>query len=70
MEVTHALDALQEAYYAASCVRCMLVHLEKVPTSQRYFTRTELAALHAVIGSEVQRCLQIARSAMASAPLS
>jgi hypothetical protein len=68
MQVTHALDALQEAYCAAACVRCMLVHLEDVPISQRYFTQMELTALHAVIGSEVERRLQIARSAMVSAP--
>jgi hypothetical protein len=47
----------------------MLVHLEDVPISQRYFTQIELTALHAVVGSEVERHLQIARSAMVSAPM-
>jgi hypothetical protein len=36
--------------------------MENVPISQRYFTRTELKALHAVIDSEVERRLRIARS--------
>ena len=65
----NALDALLEAYNAASCVRCLLVHVENVPDSHRYFTRTELKALHAVIDSEVERRLRIVHAAMGSAPM-
>jgi hypothetical protein len=43
--------------------------VENVRESQRYFTRTELTALHAVIDSEVERRLQIARAAVESAPM-
>lgn len=70
MQVTDALDALQEAYRAASCVHCLLVHMEDVRESQRYFTRSELTALHAVVDSEVERRRQIAHSAIQSAPAS
>lgn len=66
MQATAAFDALHEAYHAASCVRCLLMHLENVRDSQRYFTRTELTALHAVVDSEVERRLQIARTAASS----
>ena len=57
-------DALQEAYHAASCVRCLLVHVENIGKSQRYFTHTELTALHAVVDSEVERRWQIAHAAI------
>ena len=69
MHARKAFDALQEAYHAASCVRWLLVHVENVPSSHRYFTRTELKALHSVIDFEVERRLQIARTATASAPM-
>jgi hypothetical protein len=62
-QATNAFDALEEAYRAAACVRCMPVHVvENVPDSQRYFMRSELKALHAVIGSEIERRLELARS--------
>lgn len=61
MQPTRAFAALQEAYHAAACVRCLLIHVEHVPTTHRHFTRTELNALHALIDSEVQRRLRIAR---------
>ena len=63
-QATDAFDALQEAYHAASCVRCLLVHVENVRKSQRYFTHTELTALHAVVDSEVERRWQIAHAAI------
>ena len=62
-----ALDNLQEAYLAVSCVRCLLVQIENVRESHRYFTRTELAALHAVVDSEVERRRQIAHTSAHSA---
>ncbi len=68
MQATDVFDALQEAYHAASCVRCLLMHVENVRESQRHFTRTELTALHAVVDSEVERRWQIARVAIQSAP--
>jgi len=69
MQTRSAVAALQEAYNAASCVRCLLIHVENVPDSQRHFTRTELKALHAVIDSEVERRFRIVRTAMGPAPV-
>jgi hypothetical protein len=63
-QTTSTLAALHEAYLAASCVRCLLIHVENVPESQRHFTRTELKALHAVIDSEVERRLRTAGGAV------
>lgn len=63
-----ALDNLQEAYHAASCLRCLLVQVENVRESHRCFTRTELAALHAVVDSEVERRWQIVHTAAHSTP--
>ena len=63
-----AQDNLQEAYHAASCLRCLLVQVENVRESHRYFTRTELAALHAVVDSELERRWQIVHTAAHSTP--
>lgn len=68
MQTANAFDALQEAYRAASCLRCLLVHVENVRDSQRYFTRSELTALHAVVDSQVERRWQIAHAAIHAAP--
>ncbi len=58
MSAANVFEALREAYHAAACVRCLLVHIEDVPESQRYFTRTELKALHSVIDAEIKQRLQ------------
>jgi len=42
------------------------MHVENLRESQRYFTRTELTALHAVVDSEVERRWQIARKTLES----
>lgn len=66
---TDAAEAVNEAYLARTCVRCLLDHAVDVPRSSRYFTDSELRALHAVIDSEIDRRLLVARAAIEASPV-
>ena len=63
MHPSAMLESLRQAWDAQACVRCMLVNLEDVAPPQRYFLPRELAALQALVNSEVERRTHIANKA-------